>query len=503
MTLRMQATQPAPGSSGGGVALGAHLSIGLPQGLAKGTLLPEVQGQHTWGAERLPSDSRTAVDRFLLANGLEVWHKPQPGSGTVSLILVVRAGTRNETRRDNGISHYLEHMCFDGCARWDELETKEIIRRRGGYYNAQTDYEHTAYEVHLLAEDFELALDWLAEIVFRSTLPAGKVECEREVLIQEKGGRTSRVLDALESWGLGYDLSMAVRRRLYPGSPLGLRVAGEDDSLARIDREMLLAYRERYYRPNNMALVVVGDVEEMRVRAAADEYLAGFEPGPVPAPPPAPPAVGRPLRVLLRGPNLADRSVMRRGARTVGAGHADQAALEVLAEILSNRLTDEVRTRLGLVYSIGAFTVTLSDTGYFVIRTESDAAKMDIIMQAVEAELARVHTEPVPEAELAEAKALLKGHFALSTQSNSALAWLYAGYAVWCRAGMPAPDYEADIERVTAADVARVVRQYFAPENSYLGLYRPAMTLRTGALGIAAGVALMVGLTLWQRATGE
>ncbi len=459
--------------------------------------MPEVQGYDTWADPR-PSDS-AAVDRFLLANGLEVWHRARPGSGTVSLIMVVRAGTRNETRFDNGISHFVEHMSFDGSARWDELETKEIIRRRGGYYNAQTDYEHTAYEVHLLAEDFELGLDWLAEVVFRPTLPADKVERERGVLMQEKGGRTSRMLDALESWGLGYDLAMAVRRRLYPGSPLGLRVVGEDDSLARIDREMLLAYRERHYKPNNMALVVVGDAEGDRVRAAAERYLAGFAAGPVPAPPPAPPASGRGIRVVLRGPNLADRSVLRRGARTVGAGHPDAVALEVLAEILSNRLTDEVRMRRGLVYAIGAFDVTLSDTGYFVIRTESDTAKMDAILVAVEAELARLRDEPVCEAELSEAKALLKGQFALSTQSNAALAWLYAGYAVWCRPGVCMPDYEAQVEAVGAEDVARVVREYFRPENSYLGLYRPALTLRRGALGVAAGVALMVGLALWQR----
>ncbi len=447
----------------------------------------------------LAAGASLAVDRFLLANGLEVWHKERPGTGTVSLIMVVRAGARNETPHDNGISHFVEHMAFDGTARWDELEVKEVIRRRGGYFNAQTDYEHTAYEVHLLAEDFELALDWLAEIVFQATLPPDKVERERQVLIQEKGGRSSRFLEMLERWGLGYDLGMAVRRRLYPQSPLGLRVAGEDESLARIDREMLLAYRERHYRPNNMALVVVGDVPATRVRVAVERHLAGYPAGPVPLPLPVPPPIGRGVHVVLHGPNLADRSVLRRGARTVGAGHDDAPALEVLAELLSNRLTDEVRMRLGLVYAIGAFDVVLSDTGYFVIRTESDTARMDVILDAVEAELRRLRAGAVSEEELREAKALLEGQFALSTQSNASLAWHFAGRAVWCRAGVSVPDYYTRIEGVTVADISRVVQRYFVPENSYLGLYRPAVTLKTAALGVAAGAALMLGLALWQR----
>lgn len=450
-------------------------------------------GQDPAGSERL------AVDRFVLANGLEVWHQERPETGTVSLILLVRAGTRHETQHNNGISHFLEHMIFDGSERWDEYEIKDIIRRRGGYFNAQTDYEYTAYETHLLAEDFELALDWLAEIVFHPALPPEKVDRERQVLIQEKGGRSSRLLSLLESWGLGYDLGMAVRRRLFPNSSLTMRVAGEDSSLDRIDREMLADWHRQYYRPNNMALIVAGDVPAGRVRRAVEQYLAGPEPGPVPALPPLPPPPRQNVQVMLKGPHFADRAAVRCGARTVGAAHADVPAFEVLAEVLSNRLTDEVRMRQGLVYFIGAYNVSLSDAGYFVIRTESDAGKMDAIMAAVGRHLRRLCGELVPEAELHEAKALLRGQFALSTQSNASLAWLFADHAVWCRDDVQAPDYYRRIDEVTAQDILRVAQQYFVPDNSYLGIYRPAVTLKTGVLGIAAGLVALAGVMLWER----
>lgn len=462
---------------------------------------PEAEGydRQGVGASEPAADERLAVDRFVLANGLEVWHKERAGTGTVSIVLVVRVGARNETPQNNGISHFVEHMLFDGTECRDEYEIKEVIRRRGGYYNAATDYESTVVEAHLLAKDLELALDWLTDIVFRSTFPADKVARERQVLIQEKGGRSSRVLDALESWGFGYDLGLTIRQRLFPGSSLGLRVAGEDASLDRIDREMLRAYHERYYRPNNMALVVVGDVTNERVHQAAVRYLGEFAPAPVPATPPVPPAVGQPVTVWLRGPHIADRAAMRYGARTVGAGHPDAVVLEVLAEVLSDRLTDEVRLRQGLVYSIGAYHVALSDTGYFAVRTESDGGKMKNIVATVEQHMQRLCSEPVPDDELCQAKATLQGQFALATQSNPSLAWLFADYAVWNRAGEPVPDRHRQIEAVQPEDILRVGQCYFVPENSYLGLYRPVMTAKTGALGIAAAAALFVGLGLSRR----
>lgn len=470
--------------------------------LARKILLPE-QGPavESGGAPRLgwDGDAGRVVDRFVLRNGLELWHKARPGSGTVSLILVVRVGARNETPQNNGISHFLEHMLFDGTERWNEQEIKEVIRRRGGYYNAQTDYEHTAYEVHLPAGDFELALDWLTEVVLRATLPAGKIERERQILFQEKGGRSSRLLALLESWGLGYDLGLAVRRRLFPGSSLGMRVCGEDDALDRIDREALLAYYHQHYKPNNMALVVVGDVEPARVRAAVERALGGLASGPVPEPPAAPAALGEGVRVLLRGPSISDRSLMRCGARTVDAGHADVPALELLAEVLSDRLTDEVRLRRGLVYYIGAYNVNLSDVGYLVVRTEADAARMGEIQEAVQQNLERLCAEPVPVEELAQAKAQLTGQFALATQSNASLAWLYAGYTVWCRpGGQLEPDFCARIEAVSAEEIMQVARRYLVRENGYMGLYRPAFTLKTGALGIVAGVTMLVGMMLWR-----
>jgi predicted Zn-dependent peptidase len=270
------------------------------------------------------------VERLTLSNGLQVWCKPRPGTGTVALLLQVRVGARYETELNNGISHFLEHMVFTGSARWTEEELKETIRRRGGSWNGTADYEDTTYEVQLRASDLAVGLDWLAEVVLRPTLPEVMVERERSVIVEEKGGRLSRWLLWLDDLGFGYDLGRAVRRGVFPGSALGLYVIGEDASLARIGRAELLAHHRRFYVPNNMILIVVGDVTPDTVREQAEAAFRGFEPGPTPPRPSAPPLVRRPLRIRLRGPEINDRVGLIVGGRTLGLADTDRFAHEVL-----------------------------------------------------------------------------------------------------------------------------------------------------------------------------
>src|SRR3990172_2101539 len=152
----------------------------------------------------LKEDGMFNLRRAVLPNGLRVWVKPRPGTGTVFLALQVPVGSRHESETNNGISHFLEHMLFTGTARWNEQEVIEIIRRRGGEANARTGREDTVFWLHLKADDLDLGLEWLAEVIFRPQLSADKFKKERQVIIQEKGGEIG-VFGAVGDWfeGLG------------------------------------------------------------------------------------------------------------------------------------------------------------------------------------------------------------------------------------------------------------------------------------------------------------
>ena len=138
------------------------------------------------------------IDQTALDNGLQVWCKPRPGTGSVVIRLVVRVGARYEIDGQNGIAHFLEHLIFDGTPRWSEQDIRHVIERVGGSFNGWTGHEGTVYEAEVLADHLDVALDWLAEIVFRSTLREDQVEKERGVIFRERGGRLGAFLSTLE-----------------------------------------------------------------------------------------------------------------------------------------------------------------------------------------------------------------------------------------------------------------------------------------------------------------
>ncbi len=444
-----------------------------------------------------------ALQRGRLKNGLRLWVKPRPATGTVMLLLQVPVGSRHETKKDNGISHFLEHMLFTGTKRWNELEVVEVIRRRGGESNARTAREDTVYWLHLKAEDLELGLDWLAEVVFRPTLSAEKFAKERQVIFQEKGGEIG-ALEQVEEWiedlGLGSNVFRAVRHRLYPKSSLLLPVIGDDRSLRRIKYEHLLEFYQRHYQINNMTLVVVGDVTEAQVRAGAERYLGGFEAGPLPPRPSTPPAMPSGFSLRLRGPNVNDQGQILLGAPLPGMNHPDRWALGVLAEILDNVLTQDIRYKRGLVYGIDVYQALYTDVGYFVVYTVADSARFPEILAEVEAQIGRALRGELDAKTVAEAKSAIRGRLLLGMESNADFAWWLAGMSliVGEGQGQVVPNLFEMVDKVQAADVARVARDYLSPEKRYQAIHHPGLTpasLRRPAL-ITAGLAAM-GVGAW------
>jgi predicted Zn-dependent peptidase len=442
-----------------------------------------------------------ALQRGRLANGLRLWVKPRPGTGTVMLLLQVPVGSRHETKADNGISHFLEHMVFTGTARWNELEVVEVIRRRGGESNARTAREDTVYWLHLKAEDLELGLDWLSEVVFRPTLAAAKFAKERQVIIQEKGGEIGaleQVGEWIEDLGLGSNVFRAVRHRLYPKSSLLLPVIGDDRSLRRIRYEHLTAFYKQHYQPNNMTLIAVGDVTEAQARAWAERFLGGFAAGPLPPRPttPAPLLSGFSLR--LRGPNVNEQGQILLGAPLPGLNHPDRWALGVLAEILDNTLTQDIRYKRGLVYGIDVYPALYTDVGYFVVYTVADSSRFPEILAEVEAQIGRALRGELEAQTVAEAKSAIRGRLLLGMESNSDFAWWLAGMSLIVDDHQAVPNLFEMVDAVQAADVARVARDYLSPEKRYQAIHRPGVTpasLRRPALLTAALAA--TGLGAW------
>jgi predicted Zn-dependent peptidase len=445
-----------------------------------------------------------AVQRFLLPNGLRVWIEPRPESESVTALLVVRAGSRYETRANNGISHFVEHMVFDGTEKWPTEEAvADAITHRGGHWNGWTDEETTTYFVQLAQHDFDLALDWLSQVVFHPTFPPEKVNKERDIIFEEKMGRYGWLLNALDTLGLGYDLDRDVRRALFPGSTLGLRVIGEDASLDRITRQSLLDYYHTHYLPANSALIIVGNVS---VAQAQETALTYFGPAPVtsaphlaPPEPATPPLPQRgPQRVTVRGPFPTNQSVLAIGMRTVHESHPDRWPLEVLAEVMEEDLLKDIRYRRGLVYGLSAFNQQFVDAGYFGIVTQAETPKRAEVQHTIEQYYERVRRGGITAGQVTNAQAALKGRWALDMEEGTQrAAWL----AQWAfePGEQPIPDYAAAIDAVTVPDLQHMVGTYYTPERRFTGLHHPIVTVPSGAriLGVMVGVSVLVWL--WRK----
>lgn len=436
------------------------------------------------------------LTRATLPNGLRVWVQPRADSESVTAMLVLRAGSRDETTANSGVSHFVEHMLFTGTERWSEVEIKEVIAKRGGRWNGWTGAETTTYFAHVAAQDLEIALDWLDQLVFHPTFPADEVGKEREVIFEEKSGHYGCLYGVLDRLGLGYELWREVTQALFPGSTLALRVVGEDASLESLDREALLAYYEAHYTPRNAVLVIAGSVQVEQVLARATELLGDAEgtAGPVPLEVPPMPQ-GGPYRAVVRGPMLTDQVTLMVGARTVGRAHADRWALAVLAEMLSKELTEELRYEQGLVYGVGAYNNWYADAGYFAVSTDSDASKTEAIRRAIEARIEEVRGGEVDAQSVADAQSALAGSWALTMEDTEARAGWLADWAFLLGPAEPVPDYLARIEAVTPQDLTRVVATYFTPERSFVGMHDPILTL-AGAAWLGGGV-LAAGLAAW------
>jgi predicted Zn-dependent peptidase len=444
-----------------------------------------------------------AVQRFKLHNGLRVWIEPRADSESITALLVVRVGSRYETPVNNGISHFVEHMAFDGTEKWPTEEAvADAITHRGGNWNGWTDEETTTYFVQLAQRDFDLALDWLSQIVFHPTFPADKVDKERDIIFEEKFGRYGWLLNTLDKLGLGYELDRDVRRALFPGSTLSLRVIGEDGSLDKITRQSLLDYYHAHYRPENSALIIVGQVGQTSAREKVEQYfgqLPGGPAQPIGAERADPPLPSRgPQQVMVRGPFPTDQSIVDIGMRTVDAAHPDRWPLEVLAEVMEEDLMKEIRYRRGLAYGLDAFNQQFDDVGYFGIVTQVESSKRAEVQRTIEQYYERVRRGEITAAQVANAQAALIGRWALEMEDGTRRAsWL----AEWAfeSGDQPIPDYAAAIQAVTVVDLQRMVETYYTPVRRYAGLHHPIVTVpRSGRLiGLAAGLGLV--FWLWRK----
>ncbi len=387
----------------------------------------------------------------------------------MALSVVAGRGARFEDEGRSGWSHLLEHMVFKGAAGRSGRDIVEVIEAEGGHLNAATGYERTSFQVRALKGGLDLGSAVLADLVQRPTLDAGDLAREKQVVGQE----IAEAADTPDDYV--FELAQAVA---FEAQPLGRPILGSVGSIAGAKPESLSDWRTALYAPGSLVISAAGAVDEDDLLRLAERDFGQASGTPLEAPAPAAFAGGlRPVSKHLEQANL----VLLLPA--VGAQDRDYFTLRLLAEILgggmASRLFQEAREKRGLAYAIDAFAETYADTGVlgvFAGCAAEDAAELARVMVSEIAALAG----GVGEAELARAKAQLKGSMFMGRESALARAEQAAGQVLLFGRTLDPEAIAAEVSAVTVAQVAALAGKILAPRKVAAAVLGPK-----GALGAA------------------
>ncbi|WP_054021157.1 M16 family metallopeptidase [Piscinibacter sakaiensis] len=356
----------------------------------------------------MPSRPESPPVVHTLANGVRSVVLPLPHLPTAAVSVFVRSGSQHETARQNGISHFVEHMAFKGTHTRDCQRINLDAERLGADVNAHTDKDHTAFHMQGLAEHAGPFVHMLADIVRHGSFPAAELERERQVILQEFAEDED---DALSTSFKLFD------KLCYGDHPVARPVIGNRRNIERFSREEVLEYVQARYGARNVVVGVAGAVDP---QAVLREVEAAFGDMPAGEPNEVPPPDYRGGLAVRRVPGYSQAHVVL-GFPIPSLTEDHQAALlgaAVFGEGMSSPLLDEIRERRGLVYHAGCSADVAALCGQFVVEASMAPEHLDEFFVEV-MRLLRAHAESVaPEAlERARNQIVVRG---LRAQERSA-----------------------------------------------------------------------------------
>lgn len=404
--------------------------------------------------------------RKVLGNGLRIITVPMPSFESATVLVMVGAGSRYETRKNNGISHFLEHMAFKGTEkRPSAIEISGIIDGIGGEQNAFTSKEITGYYVKAAATHVELCLDVISDMLQHSKLSQDEIDRERGVILEE--------INLYEDTP-ARNISDIYERLLYGDNPLGWDTAGVKDVIKKINRDDFVKYMRSLYSADNMTVVVAGGIDIKKTESLVEKYfgqMKSFD--------------------ILRNSKLVNNQKKARvmlkqkqteqvhlavGFKTVGLDNPDKYSLAVLAAILgggmSSRLFHEVRERRGLAYYVRTTSDQYTDNGTLVSTAGVDPKRVNEAIEVIVAEYAKFahHKTEVSQKELEKAKEFLKGHFVLEFEDSKAVSVFYAQQEILEEEIESLDEVIKKIDVVTLKDIEKVVKKYFKQDGLNLAI---------------------------------
>ena len=396
-----------------------------------------------------------------LSNGFRIVTEAMPGLLSASAGVWVTAGGRHERADQNGIAHFLEHMAFKGTERRTSLRIAEEIEDVGGYINAYTSREMTAYYARVLSPDVALALDVIADIVLNPVFNTDDIETERHVILQEIGQALDTPDDIIFDW---------LQEVSYPDQPFGRTILGPTERVSTFKRDDLRNFVAEHYGPDQMILAAAGGVDHDSIVAQAEALFGHLKPVGTSRLQPARFGGGERREVkdleqvhfalAFEGPGYRSPDV-----------YAAQVYATAMGGGMSSRLFQKIREERGLCYSIFAQSGAYEDTGQITVYAGTSEDEIGDLVGLTVDELKRA-ADDMTEAEVNRARVQLKAGLLMGLESPSSRAERNARLlSIWGRV----PSVAETVERIDAVQTADV-RAYGAglvSAKAAVALYGP------------------------------
>lgn len=406
------------------------------------------------------------IDKHTCKNGVRVVLENVPAVRSVTIGIWVLTGSRNETEKNNGISHFLEHMFFKGTDTRSPQDIAEAFDSIGGHVNAFTSKEYTCFYAKVLDSHKEYALDILADMFFNSTFKPEEMEREKKVILEEIKMSEDTPDDII------HDL---LAKAAYGKHALGYPILGTEDHLNLFNYETLHDYIKERYTPDNIVVSVAGHVDGSFIDTI-DSYFGSFQ-SDVQSKQLIQPQV---LSNTIKREKETEQAHLCIGYNGLPIGDEEMYSLilmnNVLGGSMSSRLFQEVREKQGLAYSVFSYHASFLDTGLLTIYAGTDKGQLVHLKSTINQVIDSLITDGLTDKELKNSKEQVKGGLTMSLESTNSRMSRNGRNELLLKKHRPIDEIIERIDQVSHQSIDEVIQKTFRREPS-IAYIAPAESL--------------------------
>lgn len=403
-----------------------------------------------------------------LDNGQTVIIKEVHDNPIVTIDTWIKTGSINETDKNNGVAHFLEHLFFKGTKKYPTGEFDKILESKGAITNAATSKDFTHYYITIPSRDFKTAMELHADMLLNPLVPRKELEKERKVVIEE----ISKYLDQPET-----KLYQNMVASFYKIHPYKRDVIGTKQIIETIPKEDIMDFYNQWYRPSNMITVIVGDVNTQEALAEIKKDFVSDNNTKKAY------SLHKTDKIIEKQIEVKDKADIKNGYMLIGfrgvnyQDKKDMYALDVLSTILgdgrSSRLYQSVKEQKQLAYSISAGHSSMKDDSLFIIRANFSPENLEKLKKAIFYEVNKIRQGTIDEQDILTAKSIIERDTFYSRESTSNIANELGYTTLIYDDSKFYNEYINNIKKVTKADIYRVAKKYLNPDHAVISVMLP------------------------------